>query len=306
MTSKPIVAPVKGDPTRASWGAAVAERANECADAIDVLRGPGGLASLREPKAGEALSLFPFKVRFERSAEEGAGPQDGDFLIYIPAGSLTVDGHAAGGADFALDAREGEAGWYVLPGVSADAEWWISFEYAPAEDPPLSCGVGTSPEHESPDDARGRIARSVHIADVEFPQAAEGETPRAPVVRQVTKGPLSYEFFVDSLNGMMGDLAVAADPDACVSTEDGDIYASVKTDKESGKILVGLTNMPPDEGGDGDADNCTHPGSDGEGGVKADYTDAHGFGPGIGESSGGGVPADDNHGMAIGKPCNCD
>ena len=61
-----------------------------------------------------------------------------------------------------------------------------------------------------------------------------------------------------------------------------------------------------DDDKDGDADNCTHPGSDGEGGVKADYTDAHGFGPGIGESSGGGVPADDNHGMAIGKPCNCD
>ena len=249
MTSKPIAAPVKGDPMRASWGAAVAERANECADAIDALRGPGGLASLREPKA-EAPSIFPFKVRFEPSAEEGAGPQDGDFLIYIPAGSLTVDGHAAGGADFALDAREGEAGWYVLPGVSADAEWWISFEYAPAEDPPLSCGVGTSPEHEDPDDARGRIARSVHIADVEFPQAGDGETPRPPVVRQVTRGPLSYEFFVDSLNGLMGDLAVEADPDAHVTVDDTDLYASVTTDEETGKILVGITDHEPEDADD--------------------------------------------------------
>ena len=75
MISKPIVAPIKGDPMRASWGAAVAERANECADAIDAMRGPGGLASLREPKV-ETPSIFPFKVRFEPSTEENAEPHD--------------------------------------------------------------------------------------------------------------------------------------------------------------------------------------------------------------------------------------
>ena len=301
MISKPIVVPVKGDKMRASWGATVAERANECADAIDAMRGPGGLASLREPKV-ETPSIFPFKVRFEPSTEENAEPHDGDFLIYIPSGSLTVDGHPAGGADFGLDAREGEAGWYVLPQMSEDAEWWLDFEYEPAEDPPLSCGMGTSPGHENPDDSPGMIARSVHIADLEFPENAR------PKVTQITKGPLVYEYFVDSINGLMGDVEIAADPDASVTVADTEIFAKVTTDEETGKILIGLSTEEPDDddGEDGD-DPCAHPGSNGDGGVPADYSDAHGFGPGAfmgGEDEG--VPADDNHGMAIGKPCNCD
>ena len=302
MISKPIVAPVKGDKMRALWGAAVAERANECADAIDAMRGPGGLASLREPKV-ETPSIFPFKVRFEPSTEENAEPHDGDFLIYIPSGSLTVDGHPAGGADFGLDAREGEAGWYVLPQISADAEWWLDFEYEPAEDPPLSCGMGTSPGHDNPDESPGMIARSVHIADVEFPENAR------PKVTQITKGPLVYEFFVDSINGLMGDVEISADPDASVTVEDTEIFAKVTTDEETGKILIGLsTEAPDDEDGDGEDgdDHCTHPGSNGDGGVPADYTDAHGFGPGIAVGGDDGIPADDNHGMAEGKPCNCD
>lgn len=259
-------------------------------------------AKIDQPKAtkAETPTLFPFKVRFAPSDEEGAGPRDGSFLVYVPDGSLSVDGHTAGGADFALEEREGEAGWFVLPTINLDAELWISFEYSPAEDPPLQCGVGTSPTYENPDDAHGTIARSVHIADVEFPEDAP------PKVTQVTRGPLSYEFFVDSLNGMMGDLRVAADPDASVSVDGTEIFASVTTDKETGKILVGLSTSKPDDD-DGEGDDCVHPGSHGEGGVPADDADAHGWGPGIGGGSGdSGVPADDNHGNVIqGKPCNC-
>lgn len=259
MISKPIVAPVKGDKMRALWGAAVAERANECADAIDAMRGPGGLASLREPKV-ETPSLFPFKVRFDPSTEEDAEPHDGDFLIYIPSGSLTVDGHPAGGADFGLDAREGEAGWYFLPQISADAEWWLDFEYEPAEDPPLSCGMGTSPGHENPDDSPGMIARSVHIADLEFPENAR------PKVTQITKGPLVYEYFVDSLNGLMGDVEIAADPDnSSVTVDDTEIFAKVTTDEETGKILIGLsTEEPDDEDGESYCNNISHDGQDSE------------------------------------------
>ena len=91
MISKPIVAPVKGDPLRASWGAAVAERANECADAIDVLRGPRDLSSQREPKAAHQPSLYPLKVRFVPSEEDGASPVDGDLIVYMPSAA-----HAAG------------------------------------------------------------------------------------------------------------------------------------------------------------------------------------------------------------------
>ena len=57
MISQPIDQPRRGDHMRASWGARVAERVNECADAIDTLRGPGGLFSFREP-SGTVLAPF--------------------------------------------------------------------------------------------------------------------------------------------------------------------------------------------------------------------------------------------------------
>jgi hypothetical protein len=72
----------------------------------------------------------------------------------------------------------------------------------------------------------------------------------------------------------------------------------------SDATVEGEKEEPDDD--DGEDDDCVHPGSHGEGGVPADDTDAHGFGPGIGVSGDGGVPADDNHGNVIqGKPCNC-
>lgn len=83
MTSHPIEHPRKGAPMRASWGAGVADRVNECADAIDVLRGPGNLASQRDPTSG----LCPFAVRYDTESEQ--------WLVHLPAGCMNVGGSCA-------------------------------------------------------------------------------------------------------------------------------------------------------------------------------------------------------------------
>ncbi len=129
MTSKPIDSPRRGDKMLASWGAGVADRVNECADAIDVLRGPSPLSSSRDP---EVTTTAPFTVRHH----------EGQWEIYMPGGCVNVGGTCApinpaastGGNAHADD----EAGWRVLglnessgtTGTDADGntyrEWEVS------------------------------------------------------------------------------------------------------------------------------------------------------------------------------------
>ena len=78
MTSKPIESPKRGDAMRASWGAGVADRVNECADAIDVLRGPSPLSSARDP----GVTTAPFTVRHH----------EGQWEIYLPDGCCNYGG----------------------------------------------------------------------------------------------------------------------------------------------------------------------------------------------------------------------
>ena len=103
MSSRPIGSPKCGDKIRASWGAAVADRVNECADAIDVLLGPGPLSSAREP----SRTVAPYTVRYDADEEM--------WLVYLPDGCMNVGGTCtpinenAGGFwySFALDESEG-------------------------------------------------------------------------------------------------------------------------------------------------------------------------------------------------------
>lgn len=293
MTSKPIDTPSKGDPMRASWGAAVAARANECADAIDELRGAVSIASLREPRDRSASFLYPFKVRFVPSDSENAEPGEGDYIIYIPEGSLNVDGHSASGEDFGLEARDGENGWFTLPEPSMDAEWWASFEYAPSdEDYQLRCMIETSPSEEGDD---GTIVRSIHVADI---HREEGERPK---VTQISRGPFTYEFFVESVNGLKGDIEIEPDTESPVSIDDKQIYVDVRTDDETGRILIGLTTEKPDvDDSDAPSDGCGHPG----GGLGVDAP--HGTDGTASDVDRAGVKAEGDGGMS-GRACpECD
>lgn len=110
MISNPIIAPRAGDQMRASWGAAVAERANECADAIDALRGPGGLVSFREPSA---TVLAPFACRYHEVEDGGA-----QWEIYLPDGCVNVGGTCAPINPAAKDSE----------GHEDDSTGWHSFD----------------------------------------------------------------------------------------------------------------------------------------------------------------------------------
>lgn len=111
MISNPIVAPVKGASISASWGATVAERANECADAIDAMRGPGGLVSLREPQA-TAEGLTPWAVRYHVTETD----DEGKWEIWLPTGCMAV-GETLTPINLAaseVSGHDDEAGWYLV------------------------------------------------------------------------------------------------------------------------------------------------------------------------------------------------
>ena len=109
MTTRPIEQPMRGDGVRASWGAGVAARVNECADAIDALRGPGALRSDR----AAAAALAPFAVRLHRTEDDA----DGQWEIWLPPGCVSVGGDCAP-LNRAASEKTGHAddrpGWYAL------------------------------------------------------------------------------------------------------------------------------------------------------------------------------------------------
>ena len=246
MISKPIGAPVKGDKLLASWGAAVAERANECADAIDVLRGPGGISSLREPKGVAKDGLFPFLVRFVPDPE-GDGT-DGVLIIYIPPGSLTVNGTAAGQDVYPLapytdgDYADREH-WYELENAASECTYWLNFDFNIENGEFDSVGFGDTSDEG--DDDHSVISRSVALASIDITEA-DGGTRGRVTVNQITKGPLVYEVGVQSLNGMVGHLNVKASEDG-LEVDGKTLFADVSTDREDGSIVIGLTDGEPDE-----------------------------------------------------------
>lgn len=277
MISKPIGAPVKGDKLRASWGAAVAERANECADAIDALRGPGGLSSQREPKGVAKDGLFPFLVRFVPDPE-GDGT-DGVLIIYIPPGSLTVNGTAAEQDVYPLAPyTEGDYAdkeyWYEIPFNIYEYTIWLNFEFNVEDGEFDGLGFGDAPE--DAEDDHSVISRPVAIASIDITEA-DGGTRGRVTVNQITKGPLVYEIGVQTLNEMVGHLTVKADEHG-QAVDDTTLYAKVTTDKEDGSIVIGLTDSPGDDDDDDD---------DGSNGYCNEISDEGDVGNGISNDGGG-------------------
>lgn len=299
MISKPIETPMRGDPMRASWGAAVADRANECADAIDELRGPGAIISRREPKAALEPSLYPLKVRWVPSQEENATPIDGDLIVYVPAGSLSVNGNGIAAEDVPLDpytagGYQDVPDWYILPAPQGNVDVTMSFSFRPGDDEaPLSITftLAASGAVSSWSDEPGEINRDITLAQVTVVQPAEG-VAGGVTVRQITKGPLVYEFGVRSLNGAMGDLNVVGDPEGVtLAYGDGEgggvlireYHIKVKREEESSDIVVSLK---ADEDEEDDPGYCNAISDDGGGGdtpsndISNDDTNDHNQGSG--------------------------
>ena len=228
MISNPIIAPRAGDPMRASWGAAVAERANECAAAIDALRGPGGLTSLREPVA--AL-LAPFACRYHEVEDGGA-----QWEIYIPDGCCNYGGSCAPVNPAASESGGGHeddaAGWRVLyldedagaTGTDNDGnsyrEWRVEIHVKPSAkmwqvddlNKPArrlvwACVVdilkdpATVTEEEryanTPGDSWSCIVARVRVTDVE----EDGETHKLRTVTHLRRTPVDVADYGETLAG---------------------------------------------------------------------------------------------------------
>lgn len=121
-------------------------------------------------------------------------------------------------------------------------------------------------------------------------EGEEGSEPGSVTVRQTTRGPLAYDFGVESLNGAMGNLSVVGDPEP-VSIDGVDYYVTVTRGEGSSDIIVGLgTEEPDDEYGKEYCNDISHDSQDGEPGNDiSDDGDPH-----FGEIGGGGGGVDGN------------
>ena len=132
------------------------------------------------------------------------------------------------------------------------------------------------------------IARSVALAAVMVvPPGEDGEEDAEPgsvTVRQTTRGPLAYDFGVESLNGAMGNLAVVGDPEP-VSIDGENYYVTVTRDEGSSDIVIGLSTVAPGDDGEGYCNNISHDGQDGAdppNGISNEFS--------LGEDGGNGAP----------------
>lgn len=271
MEIQPIDRPQRGQPMLASWGAAVADGVNTCAAELADLRGPGAVKSLREPKGVAKDGLFPFLVRFVPDPE-GDGTE-GVLIIYIPPGSLTVNGTAAEQDDYPLSPyTDGDYAdkehWYELESSASECTYWLNFDFNIEDGEFDSVGFGDTSDEG--DDDHSVISRSVALASIEI-TSAEGGTRGRVTVNQITKGPLVYEVGVQSLNGMVGHLNVKAGEDG-VSVDGKTLYATVSSESEDGSIVIGLSDEEPDEDDDEDDDGYCNDISGGDGGGGNDNT----------------------------------
>lgn len=301
--------PVRGEAVKASLLGQIIDymrRSTPIAGPGVFLRaGPGGtiigIKASEEGSAAETADLYPFKVRFVPSEDDGASATDGDFIVYIPEGALAVAGNVVEPSEFGLPAYtagdyEDATGWYELPSLGETGTYWLNFELEFGDgddDDTLFVSIGTAQQHDGDEKAR-TVARSVALANVTIVPPSNGNvpTPGSVTVSQVTKGPLSYDFHVVALNNMIGRLEIKAS-DGGIDIDGTTYYVNVETDPSEGTITIGLTTgEPTDDDKQGYCNEVSHDSQDGmepDNGIAGDGT--AGF-------MGGGAPKDPDNSIS--------
>lgn len=125
-----IPVPAKGQPMKASWAAAVADRVNAlCGMAPSdmlVRDGVGGMGAqpLPENMRGKLTKPHPYEIRFASDLGEG-----GEWIIWLPSGRILIVDDAPVDATEDLDdaGTPYPAGWYVLDCVTTTpAAVWLN------------------------------------------------------------------------------------------------------------------------------------------------------------------------------------
>ena len=184
---------------------------------------PTSTRQVRPQAIQEDEFAAPFTVRWATS--------EGGWIVWLPSSECLMVGSAPVDVSAGLEAAESyPGGWYRLADIAGDAEAvYLNVTPPATEDDEAEVEF-------SPDPTYDEDAWAILIA-----------TMSGKAVKQNVDSAIILDAGVRSLNGMSGHLTIEADPDASVRLEETEIFASVTTDKEAGKILVGVTGRPPEE-----------------------------------------------------------
>lgn len=187
-----IEKPVAGQPMRAGWGAAVADRLNQLAavgaPGMLVRDGAFGQGFAPTPKnqrdrRGTSAAPQPFEVRWDPALAEG----EGGWKIYLPGEHLlSVDGEyvdAFEGVTAIEDSNGDETGWFEFDEIdsSATAIWLVV-----AKEDSGSGGEETVAAQFA-DDEDAEASTNICIAEVSY-TAAQGSAPAVVEIKQAVVG----------------------------------------------------------------------------------------------------------------------
>lgn len=237
-------------------------------------------------------SICPLQVRFVPSAEEGADVGEGDYIIYVPAGSVVVNGVSLRSEDVPLSpyvagAYANRPDWYSLPQMGDGDNVIVGISYDPEDgESPLLIDIYTGdPTEIDPED--GTVEREIIVANVSVTEPGEG-TAGGVHVFQVVEGPLILEVGVETLNGAMGNLSVVGGKDGMTVQEGQKYWIKVEREAGSTAIEVSLTDVPPEaEPGEDDEGNYCNDVANDELGNDISGSGETGYGSGGGGVQGG-------------------
>lgn len=203
---------------------------------------PTSTRQVRPQAIQEDEFALPFEVRWATS--------EGGWIIWLPSDECLVVGSAPVDAAEFLDAAESyPAGWYKLADIGGDA---------------TAVYLNVTPPLDEDDEPLAEFSASPSADENGWAILIAAMSGKA--VKQNVDSAIILDAGVRSLNGMSGHLSIEADPDASVVVGDTELWASVETDEDAGKVRVGVTDQPPEEDDDG-AGYCNeiaHDGTSGE------------------------------------------
>lgn len=265
-----IQPPAKGDRIRASWGQQASEMLNR--HERDIYAGESAMPgnsrrAYRRP--------HPFEVRIIHVEDSEV------VAVYVPAGSLTVNGVAVE-VDGGEQVEGMEECWQSFSGVEppedGSAEMWLNVDFSGEEGPAaeISAAAAASAEEEG---EGSPLVQSIKIANL----SSEGRR-----VVQLVRAALQLSTCVNSLNSLIGHVNLVEGEGVTIpASGDGgeamDLSIGIEEDASTGEITLSLKTEEDEED---DPGYCNAISNDGGGGdtpsndISNDDTNDHNQGSG--------------------------
>ena len=276
-----IQPPAKGQALRADWGRRAAEMLNR--HERDIYAGG---APETENSRRRYVKPHPFEVRLVPAGDAEV------VAVYVPAGSLTVNGVAVE-VDGGEQVEGMEECWQSFSGVEppedGSAEVWLNVDFSGEEGPAaeISAAAAASAEEEG---EGSPLVQSIKIANL----SSGGRR-----VVQLVRAALQLSTCVNSLNSLIGHVNLVEGEGVTIPVSgDGgeamDVSIGIEEDASTGEITLSLKTEEDEES---DPGYCNAISDDGGGGdtPSNDISNdtAPGEGPGGGSGQPGGPPSND-------------